>query len=252
MLELGKSIAVLCGALSMILGSEACKAADQQDFARIEQGGYLTVVGRLRGLSHQARRQTLRRRPADRDAVRQNVSPRISPRTPRPALEAGQTATSSRRSRSGIGQRRRSSLSGDALCVLFQDAGPRYPFHPCLSFHSSSRSAIQSWRTSFHFRSISAPASGSGIGSTCLARNGSPIQPNRPSGIAAPILSKVRCIAAPVTRPKSFLGGDLSHANFRRLFHSRMACPQHHERKGAGARHLVRGRDRAVSENRAQ
>lgn len=45
MLELGKSIAVLCGALSMILGSEACKAADQQDFARIERGRYLTVVG---------------------------------------------------------------------------------------------------------------------------------------------------------------------------------------------------------------
>ena len=75
--------AALCAAFAALVPAAAAASAarmDAQNFVQIERGRYLAIGRRLRRLPHAARqRPCIRRRPADRNAVRQSLSPNITP-----------------------------------------------------------------------------------------------------------------------------------------------------------------------------
>ena len=80
---------------------------------------------RLRRLPYAAGRRAVRRRAADRNAVRQRCSPPISRRIREPASALGATTSSSRALTARHAPRRRATLSGDAVSRTTRRVGAR-------------------------------------------------------------------------------------------------------------------------------
>ena len=164
--------------------------------------------GRLRRLPHRAeRRQAVRRRPADRDAVRQYHLAEH---------HAGSRHRHRRLDRRPIRQRGAqrhparwlAALSGDALHRLHQDVARRRRRDPRLSQTLSSRCTIRLSPTRCRSRSISAPRCAFGTGSISPRASSSPIRSKSAEWNRGAFLVEGPGHCGACHTPKSFLGGD--------------------------------------------
>ena len=184
--------------------------ADQQDFAQIERGRYLVTAADCAAChTRPDGGAAVCRRTADRDAVRQ----RHCAPTSRPTSETG------------IGAWTDDEFDDAVREGIRPDGSRLYPAMPYTSYTKMTRDdvlAIHAYLstiapvhnevvpTSCRSRSTSASACGVGLRCSSSRARFKPDPQNRPNGIAAPISSRARAIAAPATRRRTSLGGDKS------------------------------------------
>ena len=161
------------------------------------------------------------------------VTPNITPGQGHRHRQLDAKRISAARCKRGHRAGRQAALSGHALSLLCADERCRYRRAVGLSARPSSRCATRSMSISCAFPSISAPDGGLELALFQARRRSRPTPDKSRPGIAAPIWSTARAIAAPATPPRPCSAPTRRGAD--RRVAARLVRARHHRRHSRAA-----------------